>query len=354
MAQYTPMMQQYLKIKSSHRDAFLFFRLGDFYEMFFEDAVKASQFLEITLTSRDGGTSDRIPMCGVPHHSAANYIKQLVEAGHKVAICEQVEDPKAAKGVVKREVIQIITPGTVMDHNLLKETENNFIAAVACGEEEYSIVLNDLSTGELKGYQFRGDSTTLLQEVQALHAREVILSAPVFEEIAEPLRLRYQITSSIQDEGEVPDPFAHLLGENESPLLKEACGRLFHYLLHTQKRALDHIQPVSVQHLNEYMKLDSFSKRNLELVETNRAKGKKGSLLWLLDRTVTGMGSRRLKQWIEQPLLIPERIKQRLGVVEELMQEFFVRQELRDQLKKCMTWSGWQEKCRSGTLQHAT
>ncbi|MDM5198948.1 DNA mismatch repair protein MutS [Fictibacillus enclensis] len=334
MAQYTPMMQQYLKIKSSHRDAFLFFRLGDFYEMFFEDAVKASQFLEITLTSRDGGTSDRIPMCGVPHHSAANYIKQLVEAGHKVAICEQVEDPKAAKGVVKREVIQIITPGTVMDHNLLKETENNFIAAVACGEEEYSIVLNDLSTGELKGYQFRGDSTMLLQEVQALHAREVILSAPVYEEIAEPLRLRYQITSSIQDEGEVPDPFAHLLGENESPLLKEACGRLFHYLLHTQKRALDHIQPVSVQHLNEYMKLDSFSKRNLELVETNRAKGKKGSLLWLLDRTVTGMGSRRLKQWIEQPLLIPERIKQRLGVVEELMQEFFVRQELRDQLKK--------------------
>ncbi|MCK6257092.1 DNA mismatch repair protein MutS [Fictibacillus sp. KIGAM418] len=334
MAQYTPMIQQYLKIKSAHRDAFLFFRLGDFYEMFFEDATRASQLLEITLTSREGGTSERIPMCGVPHHSAANYIKQLVESGHKVAICEQVEDPKSAKGVVKREVIQIITPGTVMDHNLLKETENNFIAAVSYNAEEYSIVLNDLSTGELKGYVFKGDTSMLIQELQAMHAREVIMSSELYEQVAETVRMRYQIVSSIQDQNEVPDPFQHLVQENERELLKKACGRLFHYLLHTQKRSLEHLQPLSIQHINEFMKLDSFSKRNLELVETNRSKGKKGSLLWLLDRTVTGMGSRRLKQWIEQPLLVPALIEQRLNVVEELIQEFFVREELRDKLKR--------------------
>lgn len=333
MSQYTPMIQQYLKIKSAHRDAFLFFRLGDFYEMFFEDATKASQLLEITLTSREGGTSERIPMCGVPHHSAANYIKQLVEFGHKVAICEQVEDPKAAKGVVRREVVQIITPGTVMDQNLLKETENNFIAAVSTQNEEYSIVLNDLSTGELKGYMFRGDSAMLMQEIQAMHAREVIMSSELYETMAEPLQLRYQIVSSIQDNCEVPNPFRHLVGKSEKELVKDACGRLFHYLLHTQKRALEHIQPVSMQNIHEYMKLDSFSKRNLELVETIRSKGKKGSLLWLLDRTVTGMGSRRLKQWIEQPLLVRDLIEQRLNVTEELIQEFFVRRELRDELK---------------------
>ncbi|WP_062231850.1 DNA mismatch repair protein MutS [Fictibacillus sp. FJAT-27399] len=334
MAQYTPMIQQYLKIKSAHRDAFLFFRLGDFYEMFFEDATRASQLLEITLTSREGGTSERIPMCGVPHHSAANYIKQLVESGHKVAICEQVEDPKSAKGVVKREVIQIITPGTVMDHNLLKETENNFIAAVSYNDEEYSIVLNDLSTGELKGYVYKGDTSMLIQELQVMHAREVIMSSELYEQIAEIVRMRYQIVSSIQDQSEVPDPFQHLVQENERELLKKACGRLFHYLLHTQKRSLEHLQPLSIQHINEFMKLDSFSKRNLELVETNRSKGKKGSLLWLLDRTVTGMGSRRLKQWIEQPLLVPALIEQRLNVVEELIKEFFVREELRDKLKR--------------------
>ncbi|MGG1574353.1 DNA mismatch repair protein MutS [Fictibacillus sp. NRS-1165] len=334
MAQYTPMIQQYLKIKSSHRDAFLFFRLGDFYEMFFEDATRASQLLEITLTSREGGTSERIPMCGVPHHSAANYIKQLVESGHKVAICEQVEDPKSAKGVVKREVIQIITPGTVMDQNLLKETENNFIAAVSCKDEQYSIVLNDLSTGELKGYLYKGDTSMLMSELQAMHVREAIMSSELYDQIAETLRLRYQIVSSIQDLSEVPDPFRRLVQKNEKELMKEACGRLFHYLLHTQKRALEHLQPLSMQHLNEYMKLDSFSRRNLELVETNRSKGKKGSLLWLLDRTVTGMGSRRLKQWIEQPLLVPDLIQQRLDVVEELIQEFFVREELRDKLKR--------------------
>ncbi|MCQ6265875.1 DNA mismatch repair protein MutS [Fictibacillus sp. WQ 8-8] len=334
MAQYTPMIQQYLKIKSAHRDAFLFFRLGDFYEMFFEDATRASQLLEITLTSREGGTSERIPMCGVPHHSAANYIKQLVESGHKVAICEQVEDPKSAKGVVKREVIQIITPGTVMDHNLLKETENNFIAAVSYNDEEYSIVLNDLSTGELKGYVYKGDTSMLIQELQAMHAREVIMSSELYEQIAEIVRMRYQIVSSIQDQSEVPDPFQHLVQENERKLLKKACGRLFHYLLHTQKRSLEHLQPLSIQHINEFMKLDSFSKRNLELVETNRSKGKKGSLLWLLDRTVTGMGSRRLKQWIEQPLLVTALIEQRLNVVDELIKEFFVREELRDKLKR--------------------
>ncbi|SFD89169.1 DNA mismatch repair protein MutS [Bacillus sp. OV194] len=334
MAQYTPMIQQYLKIKSAHRDAFLFFRLGDFYEMFFEDATRASQLLEITLTSREGGTSERIPMCGVPHHSAANYIKQLVESGHKVAICEQVEDPKSAKGVVKREVIQIITPGTVMDHNLLKETENNFIAAVSYNAEEYSIVLNDLSTGELKGYVYKGDTSMLIQELQAMHAREVIMSSELYEQVAETVRMRYQIVSSIQNQSEVPDSFQHLVQENGRELLKKACGRLFHYLLHTQKRSLEHLQPLSIQHINEFMKLDSFSKRNLELVETNRSKGKKGSLLWLLDRTVTGMGSRRLKQWIEQPLLVPALIEQRLNVVEELIQEFFVREELRDKLKR--------------------
>ncbi|EIT86898.1 DNA mismatch repair protein MutS [Fictibacillus macauensis ZFHKF-1] len=333
MSQYTPMIQQYLTIKEKHRDAFLFFRLGDFYEMFFEDAKRASQLLEITLTSRDGGSKDRIPMCGVPHHSAPNYIKQLVEMGYKVAICEQVEDPKATKGVVKREVIQIITPGTVMDQTLLKESENNFIAGVAHEGTAFSIVLNDLSTGELRGYLYNGDVDSILQELQALEVREVVVSSQLYDQLAEPLRIRQQVIASIQEEHTVPASFVGSMANSAHPLVTAASGRLFSYLVHTQKRSLEHIQPLAMQKNEEFMKIDSFSKRNLELTETNRLKGKKGSLLWLLDRTVTGMGSRKLKQWMEQPLYIKEHIEERLHVVEELMSEFFIREELRDALK---------------------
>lgn len=333
MAQYTPMIQQYLSVKAAHQDAFLFFRLGDFYEMFFEDAIKASQILEITLTSRDGGDGGRIPMCGVPHHSAANYIKRLVEEGHKVAICEQTEDPKATKGVVKREVVQIITPGTVMENSLLNETENNYIAAADARDNKFAILLCDLSTGEMKGYILSGDTSQLMQELYTHHAKEVLLSKPLFDEVGPALKQQYGIISSQIEETTIPDPFAKLVQEVGDPLLLKACGRLFHYFIHTQKRSLDHLQPVVVQQMEEYMKLDGFSKRNLELVETIRSKGKKGSLLWLLDKTVTAMGGRRLKQWIEQPLLVPELIERRLNVVEELLNELFIRQELREQLK---------------------
>jgi len=334
MTTYTPMIQQYLQVKADYQDAFLFFRLGDFYEMFFDDAVKASQELEITLTSRDGGSKERIPMCGVPHHSAANYIEQLVERGYKVAICEQTEDPKQAKGVVKREVVQLITPGTMMEGKNLSDKENNYIATISSfSEDKFGFAYSDLSTGESKATIVNGIDA-VLNEISISSAKEVVIASDFPEDYRKRLQERNPITLSIENEVEENSSHATLLQEIEDSLLKQTVSRLFHYLYRTQKRSLDHLQPVSVYVIDQFMKIDYYSKRNLELTETIRSKGKKGSLLWLLDETKTAMGGRLLKQWIDRPLLNKEEILYRQNLVETMIGHYFERQDLREKLKE--------------------
>ncbi|KAB7708126.1 DNA mismatch repair protein MutS [Bacillus aerolatus] len=334
MEQYTPMIRQYLTVKAQYKDAFLFFRLGDFYEMFFEDATKASQLLEITLTSREGGSAERIPMCGVPYHSAAAYIEQLVELGYKVAICEQTEDPKQAKGVVKREVVQLITPGTVMEGKGLYEKENNYIAALTIlSNGIYSLASCDLSIGESRATAL-STLDEVMNELSTLRAKEVVVKQELDEGVKKTLKERLNVTLSYEEQREEREEFVPLLEKVNVPHLREAASLLFHYLHRTQKRSLAHLQPVAVYEVNQFMKIDYYSKRNLELTETIRSKGKKGSLLWLLDETMTAMGGRMLKQWIDRPLIEQEKITERLSMVEVLIQSFFERQEIRELLKE--------------------
>ncbi|RJS57668.1 DNA mismatch repair protein MutS [Bacillus subtilis] len=331
MAGYTPMIQQYLKIKAEHQDAFLFFRLGDFYEMFFEDAKKASQELEITLTSRDGGAAEKIPMCGVPYHSASAYIEQLIKKGYKVAICEQTEDPKAAKGVVKREVVQLITPGTVMDGKGIHESENNFIASVSACSNGYGLALSDLTTGENLAVLIER-LEDVISEIYSVGAREIVVSGNLDADTVTQLKERCGATISIED-GETDEHVTIIEHLNHEDVRKTFL-RLYTYLKKTQKRSLDHLQPVQVYELEEAMKIDLYSKRNLELTETIRSKNKKGSLLWLLDETKTAMGGRLLKQWIDRPLIRVNQIEERQEMVETLMSHFFEREDLRERLKE--------------------
>jgi DNA mismatch repair protein MutS len=333
MATYTPMIQQYLQVKADYRDAFLFFRLGDFYEMFFDDAVKASQELEITLTSREGGTEDRIPMCGVPYHSAPQYIERLVEKGYKVAICEQTEDPKQAKGVVRREVVQLITPGTMMEGRGLNEKENNFIATLSQYDETtYGFGYCDLSTGENKVTMLEGDFELVLNEIALSGAKEVVVSPDFHETYQTKIRERFAATLSFEENVNVSETFSMLVAELSNQKLTSTIARLFNYLYRTQKRSLDHLQQVASYEIEQFMKIDYYSKRNLELTETIRSKGKKGSLLWLLDETKTAMGGRLLKQWIDRPLIQKRDILRRQSLVETFMSHYFERQDIREKL----------------------
>ncbi|WP_246939717.1 DNA mismatch repair protein MutS [Bacillus pinisoli] len=334
MATYTPMIQQYLKIKAEYQDAFLFFRLGDFYEMFFEDAVRAAHVLEITLTSREGGVDERIPMCGVPYHAAPNYIEQLVLNGYKVAICEQVEDPKQAKGVVKREVVQLITPGTVMEGKSLEDKQNNYIASLTVMEDlTYGFCYNDLSTGELQ-VTVLNDWNEVISELLSTGAKEIVVSSELPEQNRKQLQERCFVTVSYEDLKIQLDEVTPIVESLQEDKQKVTVSRLLHYLIRTQKRKLDHIQVPEYYTVQQFMKIDMYSKRNLELIETIRSKGKKGSLLWLLDETMTAMGGRLLKAWIDRPLIDANKIKTRQNMVEALLAQFFQRSELREKLKE--------------------
>ncbi|UHH08407.1 DNA mismatch repair protein MutS [Bacillus subtilis] len=324
-------MIRYLVCQFRRKSNDVSFRLGDFYEMFFEDAKKASQELEITLTSRDGGAAEKIPMCGVPYHSASAYIEQLIKKGYKVAICEQTEDPKAAKGVVKREVVQLITPGTVMDGKGIHESENNFIASVSACSNGYGLALSDLTTGENLAVVIER-LEDVISEIYSVGAREIVVSGSLDADTVAQLRERCGATISIED-GETDEHVTIIEHLNNEDITKTFL-RLYTYLKRTQKRSLDHLQPVQVYELEEAMKIDLYSKRNLELTETIRSKNKKGSLLWLLDETKTAMGGRLLKQWIDRPLIRVNQIEERQEMVETLMSHFFEREDLRERLKE--------------------
>ncbi|SDC45534.1 DNA mismatch repair protein MutS [Paenibacillus sp. UNCCL117] len=343
MAKYTPMMEQYLAIKEEAKDAFLFFRLGDFYELFFEDAVLAARELEITLTGRGGGAEERIPMCGVPYHSADNYIARLVEKGYKVAICEQVENPAEAKGVVRREIVRIVTPGTVMDARSLSETANNYIASVLGDEQGYSLAACDLSTGELYVTRMTDSVQRLLDELNIYAPSEVLGDCALLEEIRSG-SAAFLRTSVLTERtpgaaaGANLQPITAYFSDKQLAALPRG-GRavlelLMDYLQETQKRSLGHIKHIRVYEPDQYMMMDPFTRRNLELVETVRDRSKKGSLLWLLDKTVTAMGGRLLRKWIEQPLMHASQIEERLEAVDRLYNQLMLRDELKQSLKE--------------------
>jgi DNA mismatch repair protein MutS len=329
---YTPMIHQYLAIKAQYQDAFLFFRLGDFYEMFFEDAKKASKELEIALTSRNGGKDEYIPMCGIPYHAAKQYIRVLIDKGYKIAICEQMEDPKQAKGMVRREVIQLITPGTIMEDESLQPKKNNYLAALnASPDGSYGFAMSDLTTGETR-VTLISTWDGVIQEMDANDVRELVLT-PDFDPIKkEELVERLNTTFSESKEDRVPDQLKNITEGIDQEKLLRPLGRLLNYLESTQKRSLDHLQPADVYHINEYMMIDQHSRRNLELTHTNREKKTYGSLLWLLDDVKTAMGGRRLKQWIEKPLLNHEQIEKRMDAAEALKEHLLERETLRSLL----------------------
>ncbi len=345
----SPMMQQYMEIKEAHSDCILFFRLGDFYEMFFEDAKLVSRELELTLTGRNCGLEERAPMCGVPFHSADTYIARLVERGYKIAICEQMEDPAAAKGLVKREIIRIITPGTVLSGSMLKEKENNYIASVYAGEDSIGLAYCDVSTGEMNLTTVRGAGgrDNLVNEIVKINAREVLLNRDTDEKIdAEDMKPVTDAYFNIaSDEFYRPDAIrdaikrqfhvSALLGlgvEEDSPA-EFALGALLLYLLDTQKNSLGHINFLNTYTLGQHMSLDKSTIKNLELTETLFEKKLNGSLLGVLDKTGTAMGSRKLKQWIKEPLNDVTEITLRLDAVEFLADNVLARNNIRGELK---------------------
>lgn len=339
MAQLTPMMQQYLDIKQQHKDKIIFFRLGDFYEMFFEDALTASRELEITLTGRDCGMAERAPMCGIPHHAAENYISRLIAKNYKVAICEQVEDPAVAKGIVKREVVRIVTPGTITESNMLDEKSNNYLMAVYNTDKNTAIAYVDLSTGEFYCTQADvAEQQNIINEISRISPSEAIcndeagyslltketiqLNASYFELSACERRLKSQFgVTSLEG-----------LGLDSEALIR-CTGAIIIYLDEIQKVALSNINSIKNYSISSYMILDINTRRNLELIETMRGKNRKGALISVMDKTSTSMGGRRLKAWIEKPLLSPVEINERLDGVQELYNEFLLREELKEYLK---------------------
>lgn len=335
----TPMMKQYLEIKEQHKDKILFFRLGDFYEMFFDDAIVASKVLEITLTGRDCGLEERAPMCGIPYHAADSYISKLIENNYKIAICEQVEDPSLAKGIVKREVIKIITPGTITSSTMLDDKVNNYLMSIYLSNDHIGLSYIDLSTGEFSSTAIENNQWNMaIEEINRVNPSEIIMnmdndtlqnaykSITVLDkrfydlhECSQRLKIQFKVEAL---EG---------LGIDKEVSIKSA-GSLLLYLDETQKNSLSNINKIKTYNISNYMVLDNNTRRNLELCETIRDRSKKGSLLSVLDKTKTSMGARMLRQWIEKPLLSVEEINDRLNAVEELYSNFLLREELREYL----------------------
>ena len=337
----TPMMQQYFEVKNQYPDFLLFYRLGDFYEMFFDDAITASRALELTLTGRDCGEAERAPMCGVPFHSADSYIGRLIEKGFKVAICEQMEDPAQAKGLVRRDVVRVITPGTVIESTLLPEQKNNYLCSLYVGSNEFGLCFADISTATVFATVLDGADAEdrLLAELGTYAPREVIanLGASRFPNAADYLASRGVTLNDNQSRRYDTEVCLSLVktqfgdGVREAHLenhaLVSAVGALLDYLIETQKTDISYIKELQVYTEGQYMELDINTRRNLELTETMRTKEKKGSLLWVLDRTKTSPGARLLRQWVEHPLLSPAHITRRQGAVEEFFSNFMKREE---------------------------
>ena len=348
MAGLSPMMAQYMETKKQYHDCILFYRLGDFYEMFFDDALTASKELEITLTGKECGLEERAPMCGVPFHSADGYIDKLVKNGYKVAICEQVEDPKTAKGIVKRDVIRVVTPGTVIDNEVLDENKNNYIMSVYSDSNGYAIAVCDVTTGEFQTAEFTSANAEekLYDEAARFNPAEIIVNERFINtECADKISKILNIKLNAYNDGSfgyrnaVKSICRHFnvmnvdgLGLNGKIFSTCASGALLDYLYETQKNNLEHISKITIYSTSDFMLLDANTRRNLELTETMREKNRKGSLLWVIDKTKTAMGARLLRKWVEQPLICSADINKRLDAVEELVNDFFKREEIKEVL----------------------
>lgn len=346
MAQLTPMMQQYVKTKEEYKDCILFYRLGDFYEMFFEDAQTAARELEITLTGKDCGLKERAPMCGIPYHAVDSYLNKLVSKGYKVAICEQVEDPKLAKGLVKREVIRVVTPGTNLSTQALDETKNNYLMCIVCMADRYGVAATDITTGDYMVTEVETDRK-LLDEVTKFSPKEIICnqSLTVSGIDLEDWKNRLGITIYALEDWYFDDELCRRaltehfkvstleglgLGDYNCGVI--ASGAILQYLHETQKTALENLTRLTPYVTGTFMIIDSSTRRNLELCETLREKQKRGSLLWVLDKTKTAMGARMLRSFVEQPLIEKEEINRRLEAVAELCSNAIAREEIREYL----------------------
>ena len=328
----SPMMLQYIEMKEKNMDVILFFRLGDFYEMFFEDALIASRELELTLTGKSAGLEDRIPMCGIPYHSVNPYIDKLIDKGYKVAICEQIEDPKTAKGVVKREVLQILSKGTMMNSEFLDEKTNNYIGNVIDLKYTYVISYADISTGEFYTTTSIYDSNSLVSLILSLNLKEIVVKNNFDNNVLNTLKNKYKVNISIFDEEIDVSEYTNIFSHIEDSKYIESIKHLLSYLISTQKRSLNYLQKINIINTKSYLKLDINARRNLELTSSLRLKERTYSLLWLLDKTKTAMGSRMLKNWIENPLVDKNEINKRYDIVEKLESEFILKEELREYL----------------------
>lgn len=351
MAEFSPLMQQYFSIKNQYKDAILFFRVGDFYEMFFDDAKLASQELEITLTGKECGQEERAPMCGIPFHAVDTYVAKLIEKGYKVAICEQLEDPRTTKGMVKRDVIRIVTPGTIIESNMLDDKKNNYIMSVYKKGIYFGIAICDISTGDFYSTRIAENNNfaVLLDELAKFGPAEIVVNSFLYNSIEEinEIRKRFNLYINNFDDENFKFDTENLLQnyklENENTEIKDlknyeletiAINALLVYLKQTQKIKLDHINRIRFYNLQKYMTLDITARRNLELLERQHDKGKKGTLLWVLDKTSTSMGGRKIRKWIGEPLLDVNQINKRLNAVRELKENSILRGELQQTLKK--------------------
>ena len=336
----TPMMQMYMETKEKYKDCILFYRLGDFYEMFFDDAIIVSKELEITLTGKDCGLEKRAPMAGIPHHAINTYIPKLVEKGYKVAICEQLEDPKQAKGIVKRDVVKIITPGTITELTMLDDKKNNYIASLIYKKKTCTIAFCDISTGEffvsnLEGFDV---DTKITNEIARIMPSEIVVDENSRNDtlILRKIDKLFNIYISRYEKETKNDVLEKIIDNTNINLTEneyDACNLLMNYIENTQKSNIDQINNIKRYEVEKYMQLDIYTRKNLEILESNREKTKKGSLLWVLDETVTAMGGRALRHWIEAPLLNIDQIRKRQDAVEVLVTNNIYRDEIKDTLK---------------------
>ena len=352
MAEFSPMMQRYLETKEQYKDCILFYRLGDFYEMFFEDAIIAARELEITLTGKDCGQAERAPMAGVPHHAAEMYISRLIAKGYKVAICEQLEDPKTTKGIVKRGVIRVVTPGTIVDSNMLEERKNNYIMSIYKTGIYFGISVCDITTGEFYAAEIKDNNNfpQLLDEIARYSPSELVINSMMADCTEEMGKIKERFSSYItkfqdkffENKSDVIKLRFNLLDTNqkeienieEKTLAIPAINALIEYIEQTQMTNLDHINKITIYQISKYMSLDINARRNLEITEKMRDKSKKGTLLWVLDKTSTSMGGRHLRRWLNDPLIDTIEINRRLNSVKELKEDIMLRGEVIENLKK--------------------
>ena len=352
MAEYSPMMQHYLSMKEQYKDCILFYRLGDFYEMFFDDAITVSRELELTLTGKECGQEERAPMCGVPFHAAEIYISRLISKGYKVAICEQLEDPKFAKGMVKRDVIRVVTPGTVMEANLLDDKKNNYIMCIYKNGIYFGLTVCDITTGDFRTTEIKENNnfSMLLDEISKYSPAELVVNQLMFDskEEIDKIKERFEIYITKLEENLFTEDYEKLSekykivddDDNEVANLDSyilavaATNALLAYLRETQKNNLDHINKLVIYNTTKYMALDINARRNLEITEKLRDKSKKGTLLWVLDKSCTSMGGRLIRRWLNNPLLNVKQINKRLDAVQELKDNIILRGDIAESLKK--------------------